>query len=144
MDSTKAAVLAGGIGCAAFALVVLLRRRAPPKARNVAAGAHGPKLSEGLVTADDYVGGAYDAKLTALWGGPAPKHFQESFDSWPARYPQVRGQVAVVTGGAAGIGFYISKMLAQLGAEVIIPWREGSIRHCRRCQPPCTVSHGCR
>ena len=69
----------------------------------------------------------YDSKLTELWGGPPPKHFPRAFEAWGALYPDVKGKVALVTGGAAGIGFYISKMLAQLGAEVVIPWREGFV-----------------
>jgi NAD(P)-dependent dehydrogenase (short-subunit alcohol dehydrogenase family) len=34
--------------------------------------------------------------------------------------PPLRGQVAVVTGGGRGIGFAISKKLAEMGAEVVI------------------------
>jgi NAD(P)-dependent dehydrogenase (short-subunit alcohol dehydrogenase family) len=68
----------------------------------------------------------YDAKLTELWGGPAPKWFPQLWEAWPAEHgARMRGKVAIVTGGAAGIGFYITKMLVHLGAEVIVPWRVG-------------------
>ena len=94
-----------------------------PRTRDTAGNVFGPKLSEGLVTAEDIVQG-YDKKLTELWGGPPPKHFPDAMETWPSKY-DLKGRVALVTGGAAGIGFYISKLLAELGAEVIIPWREG-------------------
>jgi hypothetical protein len=121
MDPTKVAAVAfGALGCGALALAVVLRRRAPPRTRD--ASTFGPKLSEGLVTAEQYL--CYEQKLTELWGGPPPKHFPGAMAEWPGRY-DLKGRVAVVTGGAAGIGFYISKLLAELGCEVIIPWREG-------------------
>ena len=68
MNSIFAAVVAGGIGCATFGLAVLLRRRAPPKARNVAAGAHGPVITEGLITADEMVRGFDGASGWEWWG----------------------------------------------------------------------------
>ena len=37
-----------------------------------------------------------------------------------AGLPIQSGQTAIVTGGAAGIGFHISKQLASLGARVVI------------------------
>jgi NAD(P)-dependent dehydrogenase (short-subunit alcohol dehydrogenase family) len=36
---------------------------------------------------------------------------------------QLKGKTAIVTGGSAGIGFAISRMLAEEGVSVIIPGR---------------------
>eukprot|EP00928_Gymnodinium_smaydae_P080778 TRINITY_DN64408_c0_g1_i1.p1 TRINITY_DN64408_c0_g1~~TRINITY_DN64408_c0_g1_i1.p1 ORF type:complete len:469 (-),score=59.84 TRINITY_DN64408_c0_g1_i1:193-1476(-) len=71
----------------------------------------------------------YDAKMRSLWGGPPPKHFQKCWEEWPEREgfqaPEDRRSVALVTGGTGGIGFYVAKMLAHLGYEVILPARTG-------------------
>ena len=64
----------------------------------------------------------YDEAMAKLWGGPPPKYFEEAMKSYK---PAADAPVALVTGGGGGIGFYISKGLAQLGFHVIIPARPG-------------------
>ena len=90
--------------------------------RDVGAGRHGPRATEGLVSEEE-IAGDYDAALTKLWGGPPPRHFPAALAAWPARYASGRGRAALVTGGAAGIGFYVAKMLCALGYVVIVPGR---------------------
>jgi len=90
--------------------------------RDVGAGRHGPRATEGLVSEEEIVGD-YDAALTKLWGGPPPRHFPAALATWPARFASGRGRAALVTGGAAGIGFYVAKMLCALGYVVIVPGR---------------------
>ena len=59
-------------------------------------------------------------------GGPPPELFPGCFKTWPSKYNNAgRGKVALVTGGAAGIGFYVSKMLANNGFEIIWGYRKG-------------------
>ena len=41
----------------------------------------------------------------------------------PSRAPNMRGKVAVITGGNTGIGYATAKALAMLGAHVIIACR---------------------
>ena len=64
----------------------------------------------------------YDEAMAKLWGGPPPKYFEEAMKTYK---PASEAPVALVTGGGGGIGFYISKGLAQLGFHVIIPARPG-------------------
>jgi NAD(P)-dependent dehydrogenase (short-subunit alcohol dehydrogenase family) len=89
-----------------------------------AEGLRGPVATEGLVVEED-IARDYDAALTKLWGGPPPKHFPAAFSEWPSKYPSGAGRVALVTGGGAGIGLYISMLLSRLGYTVIIPLRAG-------------------
>ena len=93
--------------------------------RNVKKGIYGTKLTEGLISEKDIVEN-YDKKMSELWGGPPPELFPGCFKTWPSKYNNAgRGKVALVTGGAAGIGFYVSKMLANNGFEIIWGYRKG-------------------
>lgn len=87
-------------------------------------GLHGPALSEGKALCSDP---EYDSKMSQLWGGPMPKHFYRCFETWNAEFPAPAGGrgVALVTGGTGGIGFYVVKLMAKLGFEVIVPGRKG-------------------
>ena len=68
----------------------------------------------------------YDDELRRLWGGPAPKHFQKAWSEWPAMYGvHGEGKIALVTGGTGGVGFYVAKLLARIGYEVVLPARSG-------------------
>lgn len=67
----------------------------------------------------------YDAQMSRMWGGPAPQHFGRCWESWPSTYQVLTKRAALVTGGTGGIGFYVAKMLAHLGYEVILPVRTG-------------------
>jgi hypothetical protein len=143
-------VVGGGLLCAflAFRTVRLFRGRSDAR-RAVDKGLFGPKITEGLVSEEE-IAGDYDAKLTQLWGGPKIAYFNDAFSSWPDTYESGQGQasphsrsvriragferrevtiglsqVALVTGGSAGIGFYVSKLLARLGYTVVIPFRQG-------------------
>eukprot|EP00928_Gymnodinium_smaydae_P063856 TRINITY_DN47337_c0_g1_i1.p1 TRINITY_DN47337_c0_g1~~TRINITY_DN47337_c0_g1_i1.p1 ORF type:complete len:397 (-),score=81.24 TRINITY_DN47337_c0_g1_i1:145-1335(-) len=111
-------VVTGG-AVAAGALGVLLYRQ-----RFEAGGRHGPALSEGKALCSD---SDYDANMAQLWGGPLPKYYYKCFDSWNLEFPPSDGGrgVALVTGGTGGIGFYVVKLMAKLGFEVIVPGRKG-------------------
>mmetsp|Transcript_132946 Transcript_132946/g.413356 ORF Transcript_132946/g.413356 Transcript_132946/m.413356 type:complete len:402 (+) Transcript_132946:36-1241(+) len=110
-------VVAGGAAAVAGAVTVYLHR-----SRFDRRGKHGPPATEHRANpgADDY-----DEQLRRLWGGPAPKHYRGCFDEWPSRYPAPEGAVALVTGGTGGIGFYVAKLLAHVGYEVVLPGRAG-------------------
>ena len=60
---------------------------------------------------------SYDKKMRELWGGPAPKHFPLCWETWPTTY-QGQGKIALVTGGAGGVGFYVAKLLARYARQV--------------------------
>jgi NAD(P)-dependent dehydrogenase (short-subunit alcohol dehydrogenase family) len=45
---------------------------------------------------------------------------QKTYNSMPARYPELRGQVAVVTGSSRGIGAGIAARLAREGMRVVV------------------------
>ncbi len=45
---------------------------------------------------------------------------KEQFQAMPTRYPELRGQVAVITGGAKGIGLGIVMRLAREGMRIVI------------------------
>merc|ERR1712167_383157 len=62
-----------------------------------------------------------------MGGGPMPKYFYKCFESWNTEFPPHAGGrgTALVTGGTGGIGFYVVKLLAKLGFEVIVPGRTG-------------------
>jgi len=83
--------------------------------------ASGPKGTEKLLDPGDP---DYDKKMSELWGGPPPEHYPRCWEEWPALY-KGDGKVALVTGGTGGIGFYIAKMLAHLGYELVLPVRTG-------------------
>lgn len=68
----------------------------------------------------------YDQKLRQVFGGPAPKHFPKAWSEWPGIYGvHGKGKIALVTGGASGVGFYVAKLLAHLGFHVVLPARTG-------------------
>ena len=113
---------AAGAVSLAWYLLVMRRGRRVGGQRSVARALHGPALSDGLASPGD---ADYDAKLRELWGGPAPKHFDTALADWPRRFPAGAGRLAVVTGGAAGIGFYVAKLLAAQGFTVVVPARPG-------------------
>jgi NADPH:quinone reductase-like Zn-dependent oxidoreductase len=66
----------------------------------------------------------YDRELAKMWGGPAPKWFAAALRGTGSRLPSI-GEIALVTGSAGGIGFYVAKGLAMLGHTVILPARSG-------------------
>jgi len=70
----------------------------------------------------------YDEAMRELWGGPPPRFFDEAMQHTDYQREFSTQPVALVTGGGGGIGFYISKGLAQLGYHVIIPARDGPAR----------------
>ena len=113
---------AAGAVSLAWYLLVMRRGRRVGGQRSVARALHGPALSDGLASPGD---ADSDAKLRELWGGPAPKHFDTALADWPRRFPAGAGRLAVVTGGAAGIGFYVAKLLAAQGFTVVVPARPG-------------------
>ena len=86
-----------------------------------AARTPGPAGTERLVDPGDP---NYYQKMRALWGGPAPKHFPTAWDSWVTTHSG-HGKVALVTGGTGGVGFYVAKLLARLGYELVLPARSG-------------------
>lgn len=63
-------------------------------------------------------GRGYERELTRLWGGPPPRWYPAALSS----FPRASG-VALVTGGASGIGFFAAKLLAAVGMVVLIPAR---------------------
>lgn len=69
----------------------------------------------------------YDTKMTATWGGPPIKWFNQAMDTWPEVHKEsaTKGKIALVTGGTGGIGLYVTKLLAKMGATVIVPGRPG-------------------
>merc|ERR550525_242893 len=83
--------------------------------------APGPAGTEKLLNPGDP---NYDKNMTKQWGGPPPKHYPRCWEEWPAKYTGA-GKVALVTGGTGGIGFYVAKMLAHLGYQLILPVRTG-------------------
>ena len=115
-----AAAATAGFASLAWYLLVMRRGRRVGGARS--GSTHGPALSDGLASPAD---ADYDLKLRELWGGPPPRHFDAALAEWPARYPGGAGRLAVVTGGAAGIGFYVAKLLAAQGYRVVVPARPG-------------------
>lgn len=108
----------GGAAAAAAAGIYIYRSRVDFD------GKHGPAATEHKASPGD---ADYDEQMARLWGGPPPKYFYKCFEEWPSKYPAAAGGrgVALVTGGTGGIGFYVVKLLAQLGYEVIVPGREG-------------------
>jgi len=96
------------------------------KKRDVASGVTGPKITEGLVRREDYKW--YGRKMVELWGGPAPVHYEQHLQQWVASGLQVTprfSRTAFVTGGAAGIGFFVSKALSSLGYRIVLATRAG-------------------
>jgi len=96
------------------------------KKRDVASGVTGPKITEGVVRREDYKW--YGRKMVELWGGPAPVHYEQHLQQWVASGLQVTprfSRTAFVTGGAAGIGFFVSKALSSLGYRIVLATRAG-------------------
>lgn len=83
--------------------------------------APGPRGTEKLLDPGDR---DYDKNMSKQWGGPPPLHYPSCWETWPATYKGT-GKVALVTGGTAGIGFYVAKMLAHLDYTLILPARTG-------------------
>eukprot|EP00747_Dinoflagellata_sp_TGD_P053524 gnl/TRDRNA2_/TRDRNA2_148503_c0_seq2.p1 gnl/TRDRNA2_/TRDRNA2_148503_c0~~gnl/TRDRNA2_/TRDRNA2_148503_c0_seq2.p1 ORF type:complete len:415 (-),score=67.78 gnl/TRDRNA2_/TRDRNA2_148503_c0_seq2:26-1201(-) len=70
----------------------------------------------------------YDRKMSEMWGGPPPRWYDKAIETFAAEYgypSKAKGKLALVTGGAGGIGFYVVKGLARLGFDVIVPARPG-------------------
>lgn len=69
----------------------------------------------------------YDQKMTATWGGPPVKWFYQAMDTWPEVHKEsnTKGKIALVTGATGGIGYYITKLMAKMGATVIAPGLPG-------------------
>jgi hypothetical protein len=85
--------------------------------------AQGPAGTEHLVRPGD---GDYDEQMREQWGGPPPKFYTKCWDEWRKKCgDDCKGKVALITGGTGGIGFYVAKMLAHLGFELILPTRSG-------------------
>jgi NAD(P)-dependent dehydrogenase (short-subunit alcohol dehydrogenase family) len=109
-------VLAVGAATAAAA-VAYFYLTAEPERKQV-----GPKGTEGLLNPGDK---EYDEKITELWGGPPPKHFESYLKEWSSSHKVEGKKVCLITGGTGGIGFYVAKLLAHLGYELILPARTG-------------------
>lgn len=54
-------------------------------------------------------------------------NISEHFHTLPARYPELRGKVAVITGSASGVGKGIALRLAREGMRVVITGLDGSL-----------------
>jgi NAD(P)-dependent dehydrogenase (short-subunit alcohol dehydrogenase family) len=68
----------------------------------------------------------YDLLLREQWGGPTPKHFLKAWREWPQKHgSDCEGKVALVTGSTGGVGFFVAKLLAQIGYVVVVPARSG-------------------
>ena len=96
------------------------------KKRDVKRDMTGPKITEGLVRREDYKD--YEQKMIELWGGPAPVHYERYLQEWIESGMEVKprfSRTAFVTGGAAGIGFFVSKALSILGYRIVLATRAG-------------------
>lgn len=67
----------------------------------------------------------YDAKLQEMWGGPQMRMYPQALEQFPRTFAMQRGRIALVTGGTGGIGFYVAKLLANIGLKLILPSRPG-------------------
>ena len=67
----------------------------------------------------------YDAKMSETWGGPLPRLFPLAVIEFPQQYASATKRTALITGGSGGIGFYVARLLCQVGLAVMIPARPG-------------------